>query len=257
MGRRDDYRADLTALLVLGDSTDEAVGDALRAYLAERSGLPGPRANLELVAACADVLPGSLLRVLAGSGDEYERVCGVVGLGRLLVEADDGGPAARALVDRLRSAAASDGWREREAVAMALQRLGDADPARLRRVVGAWAEGPDPLVARAAVAGVCEPRLLRDSGTAQAAIDACRSATALLAAVPADRRREPAVRTLRQALGYCWSVVVAGAPEAGLPAFEDVGTLAADDRDLDWVVRTNLRKARLQRVLVAAGRAIE
>ena len=257
MGRRDAYRADLTALLLLDDSGGDAAGEALRSYLAERSGLPGPRANLELVAACADVLPGSLLRALAASDDEFERVCGVVGLGRLLAEADDDGPAARALVDLLRTSAASAGWREREGVAMALQRLGDADPVRLRRLVGAWADGTDPLVARAAVAGICEPRLLRDPATAQAAVDACRAATAVLAAVPAERRREPAVRTLRQALGYCWSVAVAGAPEAGVPAFEDVGTLAADDRDLDRVVRSNLRRARLQRVLVAAGRAIE
>ncbi|MFC8732747.1 HEAT repeat domain-containing protein [Luteimicrobium sp. NPDC057192] len=252
MARRDAYRTDLTALLAADDGAA-----AVRGYLAERSGLPGPRANLELVAAFADVAPGSLARELARSDDEYERVCGVVGLGRLLVEAPDGGSTARSLVAALRGAAVSESWREREAVAMALQRLGDADPRRLRDVVAAWAPGPDPLVARAAVAGICEPRLLSDPATARAAIDACREATGLLAAVPADRRREPAVRTLRQALGYCWSVVVAGAPEAGLPVFEELGPPAADDRDLDWVVRTNLRKARLQRVLVAAERAIE
>ncbi|MGC5166925.1 HEAT repeat domain-containing protein [Luteimicrobium sp. DT211] len=257
MGRRDAYRADLTALLLLDDASDDAVGVALRSYLAERSGLPGPRANLELVAACADVAPEPLVRALARSDDEYERVCGVVGLGRLLAAADDGGREARALADELRSAAASEGWREREGVAMALQRLGDAEPARLRRLAVAWAAGPEPLVARAAVAGICEPRLLRDPDTARAAIEACRAATAALAAAPAVERREAPVRTLRKALGYCWSVAVAGAPEAGLPAFEDVGALAADDRDLDWVVRSNLRRARLQRVLVAAGRAIE
>ena len=255
MGRRDAYRTDLTALL--GDGAVGDTGDAVRAYLAGRSGLPGRRANLELVAACADVAPAPLLRALATSDDEFERLCGVVGLGRLLVESDDDGPAARALVGKLRAAAAAEGWREREGVAMALQRLGDADPARLRRVVADWAAGPDPLVARAAVAGICEPRLLHDVATARTAVDACRAATAVLVAVPPEGRREPPVRTLRQALGYCWSVAVAAAPEAGLPAFEDLGPPAADDRDLDWVVRTNLRKARLQRVLVTAGRAIE
>ncbi|HWK92490.1 MAG TPA: HEAT repeat domain-containing protein [Luteimicrobium sp.] len=251
MGRRDAYRAELTALLA-----DEGA-EAVRAYLAPRSGLPGPRGNLELLAAFGDVAPAALVRALARSDDEYERACGVAGLGRLLVEAPDGGPDARTLLADLRESAASEGWREREAVAMALQRLGDADPARLRDVVASWSTGPEPLVARAAVAGICEPRLLSDPATAQAAIDACREATALLAGVPPERRREPAVRTLRQALGYCWSVAVAGAPEAGLPVFEELGPPAADDRDLDWVVRTNLRKARLQRVLVAAERAIE
>jgi hypothetical protein len=42
-------------------------------------------------------------------------------------------------------------------VAMGLQRLGDADPAALRRVAAAWAKDHHPLVRRAAVAGVCEP----------------------------------------------------------------------------------------------------
>lgn len=42
MGKTDDYR------VALGKLTD------WRAYLAEHSGLPGPRANLELVQAVAD-----------------------------------------------------------------------------------------------------------------------------------------------------------------------------------------------------------
>jgi hypothetical protein len=55
------------------------------------------------------------------------------------------------------------------------------------------------------------------------------------------------VRTLRQALGYAWSVAVAADPEPGLTAF----TALRDDPDPDvaWVVRENLRKKRLQRLL--------
>ena len=69
-------------------------------------------------------------------------------------------------------------------------------------------------------------------------------ATADLAA-SADRR-DDGFRALRKALGYAWSVVVAaGAPEARA-RFEAL--LASGDPDVRWVVRENLKKARLERL---------
>lgn len=58
-------------------------------------------------------------------------------------------------------------------------------------------------------------------------------------------RRSPGVRTLRQALGYGWSVVVAALPSQGLPAFSRMQ--ASDDPDVAWIVRENNKKARLER----------
>jgi hypothetical protein len=113
MGRREEHRAALRAL-------DD---DDVRAYLAAHSGLPGPRGNLELIDAFADVAPGPLVRALAD------------------------------------------------------------------------------------------------------------------------------VRTLRQALGYCWSVAVAGDPAAGLPAFAALRAGTGDDADVAWVVRENEKKSRLRRLL--------
>lgn len=231
MSRREEHRA---ALLTLSP-------DAVPGYLTAHSGLPGPRGNLELLDAFGDVGDPGLVRRLATDPDEYLRCCGIVGLGRLLTEG------AAELAAELREHACDPSWRAREAVAIALQRLGDADPARLRAIVADWAEDERPLVRRAAIAAICEPRLLTDPATAAAALDACATATAGLLAVPADERRHADVRTLRQALGYCWSVAVAAEPVAGLRAF---GTLRAQtDPDVAWIVRENLRKARLRRVL--------
>lgn len=228
------------------------------AYLTAGSGLPGPRANLELMGAFADVSPAALVRAAADEPDDYLRCCGTVGLGRLLLEAEPaatapaaGSPAAT-LETLLHARAAEDSWRVREAAAMALQRVGDQDPARLRRLVAQWVADTDPLVRRAAVAAVCEPRLLHDPATARTALEACARATASIEALPAAERRRPDVRTLRQALGYCWSVAVAGAPEEGLPAFLALGT--STDPDVVWIDRTNRGKARLQRVLDTAER---
>jgi hypothetical protein len=48
-------------------------------------------------------------------------------------------------------------------------------------------------------------------------------------------------------LGYGWSVAVAAAPEAGLPLFERLR--ASADPDARWIVKENLRKARLTRLV--------
>ncbi|HEY3436767.1 MAG TPA: HEAT repeat domain-containing protein [Actinotalea sp.] len=208
------------------------------AYLTEHSGLPGPRGNLELLAAVGDVAPAAYLWACAASSDEYLAACGAAGLGRLLAEGDQEAEPA------LRRLAADGRWRVREGVAMALQRLGDVDLARLVEITTSWA-ADGPLVQRAAAAGLCEPRLLRSPTGAQAAIDLMDRLTGALAALPAQRRRDDDVRVLRQALGYCWSVAVAAAPAAGFPLLERWA--AADDPDVAWVVRENLRKTRLAR----------
>ncbi len=217
-------------------------------YLSEQSGLPGPRGNIELAQAFADEADPALVEELLATGDEYLTFCGVVALGRELAAAPS-----HELEERLRAYAADERWRVREAVAMALQRVGDVDLAQLLRVVAAWAGDPDPLVQRAAVAGICEPRLLTGPVAAAAALDACRVATDRLASTPRDRRRDPGLRVLRQGLGYCWSVAVAADPDRGLPAFAALavrdGPDEADDPDVAWIVKENRRKKRLARLL--------
>ena len=211
-------------------------------YLTAHSNLPGPRANLTLLDAAADVLPRQMALALADEADDFLACCGVAALGRLVLEEpDDAG-----LVELLTARCADSRWRVREACAIAAQRIGDADVVRLRDLVDAWTASADPLVVRAGIAAICEPRLLRDPETAAAALTACHRATGHLLATPGERRREDAVRTLRQALGYCWSVAVAASPEPGLAEFLSLPT---DDPDVAWVVRENRSKKRLAGLL--------
>ncbi|MCL3862296.1 HEAT repeat domain-containing protein [Actinotalea sp. K2] len=215
------------------------------AYLSEHSGLPGPRGNIELAKALAEEADPSVLDALLSGEDEYLVFCGVVGLGRRLA---DGAAGADGDLEHQLHAHASDGrWRVREAVAMALQRLGDTDPARMFRLCAIWAGDPDPLVQRAAVAGVCEPRLLDGPDAARVAVDICELVTRSLAARPREERRRPEVRVLRRGLGYCWSVAVAADPRLGLPRLRAL--LDSPDPDVGWIVRENLSKARLSRLL--------
>jgi len=230
VGKVDEYRAELETL-------ERA---AWPAYLSERSGLPGPRGNIELGQAVADVGDRAMFDALIETGDEYLTFCGVVGLGAALADGDD------SVTTALQRHAADARWRVREAVAMALQRLGDADLPRLLALVRRWVDDPDSLVQRAAAAAICEPRLLRDPEAAAAAVDVCRRATESLAARAPGERARPEARTLRQGLGYCWSVAVAADPGPGLSAFAD---LDETDPDVGWIVRENRRKKRLASLL--------
>jgi len=230
MSRHEQYRVELHAISV----------GRWPAYLRKNSGLPGPRGNLELVQAVAEEGDQGFFDRLIATDDEYLVVCGVVGLGRLMAEGADFEP-------QLLGHACDQRWRVREGVAMALQRLGDADLQRLIGLVRVWSVHPNPLVQRAAVAAICEPRLLKAPTGADCALTACAEATKALVARTDDERREPAARTLRQALGYCWSVAVAAAPASGLPMFRALADNS--DPDVAWIVRENRSKARLAKLL--------
>jgi len=104
-----------------------------RGYLAEHSGLPGPRANLELAQAVADAASAAQIAEFIAAEDEFIALCGAIGLGRVLAAGDD--PQVEA---ELRMLAADPRWRVREGVAMALQRVGDADRERLWLLAERW-----------------------------------------------------------------------------------------------------------------------
>jgi hypothetical protein len=208
------------------------------------SGLPGPRGNLELIAALAAFADeGVLLRWSEMSPTEAPGdqppvilVCaGVVGLGRSVLGRPD-------IMALLHERARDPRWRVREAVAMAFQNAGRADPGLVVDLLAPWSADPHPLVQRAVVAALCEPALLRDPSVAARVVATLDAITTTL--VARQDRREPDVRVLRQALGYGWSVAIVAAPDIGTATFDR--WIASDDPDVRWIVRENIRKARLR-----------
>ncbi len=215
-------------------------------FLLQESGLPGPRGNLELAAVVADEGTAAFFehcltftpdRAPVNSPEEFLAFCGVIGLGRLLAEGRN------ELLPRLRAYAADPRWRTREGVAMALQRLGDADKARLLSAMNSWADG-NPWEQRAAAAALAEPRLLKDPLTAAQALQIMDRITVSIAQ-NTDRSAE-AFKVLRQGMAYCWSVAVAALPEQGKPLMEK--WCAGSDRDIRWIMKENLKKKRLERI---------
>jgi hypothetical protein len=215
-------------------------------FLLENSGLPGPRGNIELALAVAEEGDERLfLRLVSygpdkaptGTAEEFLAFCGTVGLGTLLARGDD------RFLEILRRQASDPRWRIREGVAMALQRLGDADMDRLIDLARGWAGG-SPLEMRAAAAGLCEPRLLARKEHTLKVLRLLDRITASMTEV--EDRKSVGFQALRKGLGYCWSVAVAALPDEGKAKMER--WLKVDDRDVIWVMKENLRKNRLARL---------
>lgn len=131
MGRLEQYRAELRQLT------------EWEAYLKKNSGLPGARANLELVEAVGEEADSERLWRLSASSDEFLALCGTAGLGHLAVS--DPVP----VMSWLRELASDPRWRVREGVAIALQHLGRYSMPRLLAAMEKWStEGPYVSVRR-------------------------------------------------------------------------------------------------------------
>lgn len=236
MTKAEQYRAKLQTL----DNWD--------AYLLQESGLPGPRGNIELAQAVADEGDLQLFRrYIAYTADEaptnspheFLAFCGIVGLGRLLAEGDGHGE----FLKILRRFASDPRWRLREAVAMALQRIGDVDMESLLAEMREWARGA-PLEQRAAAATLCEPRLLKQEAHARSVLQMLDQITASIER--SDDRSSEGFRVLRKGLGYCWSVAVVALPAEGKALMEK--WMVRSDKDVRWIMKENLKKARLARM---------
>lgn len=214
-------------------------------YLLRNSGLPGPRANLELAQAAARSgsearyrrwLAYTPERAPANTPGEFVAFCGALGLGELLA-------AGRLdVLPELRGLAADPRWRMREGVAMALQRWGGTHPAAMIAEMRSWAEG-NFLEQRAAVAGLCEPQLLSDAAFTRQVLDILDGITGKLVQNGSEKSN-PEFKTLRQALGYCWSVAAAALPQEGIPLLKK--WQGHPDVDAAWIIRENLKKNRLK-----------
>ncbi len=161
MGKMEDYRQTL--------KTQKDV----RSYLLENSNLPGPRGNLELAHAAAIEIPAELLiewtTLTAVDGPvntplEFLTFCGVLGQGRLFNEGN------MQAMERIIKAASDSRWRTREAAAAALQIIGKKDIQKLLESLPRLAEG-NPYEQRCAVAGICEPVLLKEQPVIQYALN--------------------------------------------------------------------------------------
>ncbi|HSR34573.1 MAG TPA: hypothetical protein VLY63_28725 [Anaerolineae bacterium] len=215
-------------------------------YLLQESRLPGPRANLELAHVVAEegerevfvrYLAYDAQKAPTNSPQEFLAFCGVLGLGELCAAGE------REELETLRRMASDSRWRIREAVAMALQRLGKADMEALLAEMERWSRGT-LLEQRAAAAALCHPELLGSSEQVETVLWILDGITASVQDV--EDRKSEAFIALRKGLAYCWSVAVCALPEAGKVMMER--WFSSTDRDIRWIMKQNLSKKRLKRM---------
>jgi hypothetical protein len=212
-------------------------------FLLKESGLPGPRGNIELAQAFADVAEESLIKSYISidpveapenSPKVFLTFCGVLGLGTLVNKGK------LDYLKQLKQFASDERWRIREAVAMALQRVGDGDISFLLQEMKEWSKG-NPFEKRAAIAALCEPRLLASGEVSSSVLDILDDVT--LSITNSGDTKSKSSEVLKKGLAYCWSVAIAACPEKGKKLFEK--WVRSKDKNVIWIVKQNLKKKRL------------
>ncbi len=215
-------------------------------FLLRESGLPGPRGNLELAAAFADVAEERLVKRYVSinpveAPENSPRVfltfCGVVGLGTLVNKGKV------EYLQQLRHYASDSRWRIREAVAMALQRIGDVDICFLLQEMKEWSKG-NPFEKRAAIAALCEPRLLTSEDVLDSVLGILDDVTSSI--IDSKDEKSEAFKVLKKGLAYCWSVAVAAYPAEGKNLIER--WVKSKDKNVIWIMKENLKRNRLLRM---------
>ena len=149
----------------------------------------------------------SVANAPANSSKEYLPVCGLAALGALYGTGLPR-PRRRAALSTLHAAASDPRWRVREAVAMALQLIGEADPAALRDIVSDWLPNASPLEMRASAAGLAHPPLLGDEDFCAFCLETSRTILNAVSRAEPRTRKDDTFRVLRQGMGYALSVFV-------------------------------------------------
>ncbi|WP_342565776.1 hypothetical protein NST84_11905 [Paenibacillus sp. FSL R7-0345] len=218
-------------------------------YLQLRSGLPGPRANLELAARFAQCYASpevsdtawALITIWAEDSGEYLPFCAVQACAAQYSFADS---LRRSTIKGILRTAMNDArWRVREAAAIGLQYIGEDDFGLLKELLDSWRPEATMLEKRAFLAGLAHPPLLKSRSQAQYCLDvSAEIMDGILRALPAGYDPDQ-FRVLSKGLEYSLSLFAAAEPEAG---FALLGRLAASgDERIIRIVKSNLAKARL------------
>lgn len=244
------YRQKLTSIL---DTPDE-----IETLLMRESGLPGPRANLELAAAFADIVTDSasatwiprLLRWACLHADqaptnhprEFLPFVAVQCLGAVYPTHP---PSRKRIETAMRQGANDPRWRMREACAFGLQRIGLAQPEDLLAILRDWMTSPSLLDLRAILTTLADPPLLQSPALITFALESANVALTTYTQLPDNNLPAKEAKALRKALDFAPSVFASQSPKDGfrlLEAWADLGDLTVAK-----VVAANLRKARLAR----------
>ena len=210
--------------------------------LLKNSGLPGPKANLELLYSFSKKATESEVNEcfsfyrddLHNSPEEFVVMCGIVGY--CILNKDN---IPKTLMT-IRKYASHSSWRIRESVAIGIQEIAENNMCEIIDNLKKWMDGND-LEKRAIVAALCEPRLLKEKTIIIELLEILNIITMGFDKI--DGKLSENQNSLRKTLGYGWSVAIISLPDEGKSAFEKIAE--CNNKHIKWIVKENLRKKRL------------
>jgi len=224
--------------------------EVINHFLIANSGLPGPRGNLTLSHEAAEktaalwssdvVFAKTLLRSWETSQMEYLRHCFTVACGAVC---RDHSETRGELVPKMKQCLYDRFWRTREGVMFGLQEMTLKDPAYVVNLLEDWCREPDAMLLRNAVIVLSEPRLLKADSKVIASCSSfhTRAISFYLNSSKTERKTSD-FQLLKKTLGFSVSVLISVDP-SHFPLLE--GWAAIDDDDARWIVKENLKKARI------------
>ncbi|WP_240419475.1 hypothetical protein [Paenibacillus periandrae] len=229
----------------------------LRNFLLDRSGLPGPRANLGLAKSFANSFvkqpPSEAMWKLllewanlsaaeapTNNSGEFLPFCSVLALGAYYLQA--AGERKLEIVAVLKETMSDSRWRIRESAASALQSIGEQSFQQLQIWFEEWLEDANCLERRAFVAALAHPPLLKDRNH----VHFCLSIAERILDDFADRKpaaTDEEARILSTGLEYAISLFVEKEPERGFALLKKYAV--SNDKRMKKIIKSNLSKSRL------------
>ena len=212
----------------------------LEDYLVENSNLPGPRSNLELAFAFAEVYENpevvlEWLKITADKADvndpkSFLAFCAAVCLGKLYTKSKKS-----ELISILKNLANDPRWRMKEAVAFAFQFIGENDFDELKSITSEWIKNSNNDEKRAILVSLAHPPFLNEENA-----EFCLEiAEAILNKMDIENNFE----VLKKGLNFTISVFVATNPEEGFKLLE---RWIGKNKIIDKIMKENLKKNRIK-----------
>lgn len=211
----------------------------LEQFILENSNLPGPRGNIELAFALAEIYDDIdvLLDWLKITEDEADTnspkaflpFCTAVCLGKIYTKKKN-----KKIITVLKKSANDGRWRMREAVAFGFQIIGENNFDELKNIFSGWIKKSNNLEKRAILVSLAHPKFLNEENA-----EFCFE---IAGTVLKEMDRENNFDVLRKGLEFTISVFTAANTKLG---FAFIKRWIGEDKVIDKIMKENLKKNRL------------
>ena len=213
----------------------------LEQFILKNSNLPGPRGNIGLAFALAEIFDQidvlfDWLKITEEEADTnnpkaFLPFCAAVCLGKIYTKRKN-----KKIITVLKKSANDGRWRMREAVAFAFQIIGENNFDELKNIFSVWNNKSNNFEKRAILVSLAHPKFLNE-GNAKFCFE-------IAEVVLKEMNRENNFDVLRKGLEFTISVFAAANPKLG---FTFIKRWIGKDKVIDKIMKENLKKDRLVR----------